>query len=290
MTDDGLTDVEKAMLISLDALLMQHSNNAHAVTAGRIADLWGGGGKVFQRELSDRAELWKKRHLEVLRMAGDESSPCKRLMQLMSNPTGVDLDSSPPPKTPRRSRSKRPTIVRPSWTSRRAAGEMTDKEVQKFLELIDVEGISSVFDPGVCVMPDGVLLRPPLIVLDGTAVQYDDVAPLYERGEIERPWDPDNRVPEMALAFDFALLVIQREKKWTWPISDNYFRRLPWTHECKLTPEGRPGWKRITPLLEKAGLIERLRGQTWRLSREVLEVVRDTVTPQWIKATESGRS
>jgi len=131
-----------------------------------------------------------------------------------------------------------------------------------------------VFDPGVSVMPDDVLFRPPLITIDGAGVFYDQIAPAYDRGEIERPWSPHDMEPRIALAFDYALLIVARERKWTWVISDRYLRRLPWGHPCKMTPEGRPGWPLLTDMLEHAGLIERRRGQTWRPSKGSAAVTR----------------
>lgn len=263
--DEKLTDIEKAWLVGIDALLMHASPQGHAVTAGRIVDLWGAGGVEFQGELARRADVWRKRHMQVLQMAGDGVGPCNRLMQLMGNPTTVDLKPSTPP-APRRPLPKRGPVVRPSWAARYPARKMTDEEVQKFLDLIDSEGISSVFDPGVSVMPDDVLFRPPLITIDGAGVFYDQIAPAYDRGEIERPWSPHDMEPRIALAFDYALLIIARERKWTWVVSDRYLRRLPWGHPCKMTPEGRPGWPLLTDMLEHVGYIERRRGQTWRLS------------------------
>ena len=288
MNNDGLTDIEKAWLVGIDALLMHGSPQGHVVTAGRIVDLWGAGGVEFQSELARRADVWRKRHMQVLQMAGDGAGPCNRLMHLMGNPTTVDLKPSKPP-VPRRPRPKRGPMVRPSRAAHYPARKMTDQEVQRFLNLIEAEGISSVFDPGVSVMPDDVLFRPPLITIDGAGVFYDQIAPAYDRGEIERPWDPDKRVPEIGLAFDYALLVIQRERRWTWQICDNYFKRLPWGHACKLTPEGRPGWKLITRLLEKSTLIERRRGQTWRLTPDVQDAIHDLLTPQWTRAAQADQ-
>ncbi len=267
MTNEGLTDIEKAWLVGIDALLMHGSPQGHAVTAGRIVDLWGAGGVAFQKELERRSDVWRKRHLQVLQMAGDVAGPCNRLMQLMGNPTTVDLKPSKPP-VPRRPRPKRGPVVRPSRAAHYPAKKMTDKEVQRFLDLIDSEGISSVFDPGVSVMPDDVLFRPPLITIDGAGVFYDQIAPAYDRGEIERPWSPHDMEPRIALAFDYALLIIARERKWTWVISDRYLRRLPWGHPCKMTPEGRPGWPLLTHMLENAGYIQRRGGQTWRPTRD----------------------
>ena len=47
MTNDGLTDIEKAWIVGIDALLMHGSPQRHAVTDGRIVDFWGAGGVKF---------------------------------------------------------------------------------------------------------------------------------------------------------------------------------------------------------------------------------------------------
>jgi hypothetical protein len=279
MTDDGITDIEKAWLMGIDALLMHGSPQGHAVTAGRLVDLWGAGGTDFQRELARRADVWQKRHGQMAMMVGDRSGPCQRLMQLVGNPETVNL-KSPPPPAPRRPRPKRGPVVRPSRATRYPAKKMTEEEVQKFLDLIETEGISSVFDPGVGVMPDDVLFRPPLITIDGAGVFYDQIAPAYDRGEIERPWSPHDMEPRIALAFDYALLIIAKERKWTWVISDRYLRRLPWGHPCKMTPQGRPGWPLLTDMLEHAGYIERRSGQTWRAVRAAGPVLK-AITVTW---------
>ncbi len=262
MTGDGLTDIEKAWLVGIDALLMHGAPQGHAVTAGRIVDLWGAGGVEFQKELERRSDVWRKRHGQLVMMVGDISGPCQRLMQLMGNPASVDLKLAKPP-APRRPRPKRGPVVKPSRAANYPAMNMTDKEVQRFLDLIENEGISSVFDPGVSVMPDDVLFRPPLITIDGTGVFYDQIAPVYDRGDIDRPWSPHDMEPWIALAFDYALLIVARERKWTWVISDRYLRRLPWGHPCKMTPNGRPGWRLLTDMLDEAGLTERKRKHTW---------------------------
>lgn len=65
------------------------------------------------------------------------------------------------------------------------------------MELIEAEGISVVFDPGVCVIDDDVFL-PPLIVLDRVGVFFERIAPVYDRGEIKRPWSPAEMEPAIA--------------------------------------------------------------------------------------------
>jgi len=266
--DKGLTDIEKAWLVGLDALLMNGSPQGHAVTAGRIVDLWGAGGMDFQRELARRADLWRKRHMQVMQMAGDGAGPCHRLMQLMGDPKTIDLDAASPPPTPRprpRPRKARQPLRRPSCRNM-PRRQMSDDEVEKFLKLIDEEGLDAVFDPGNSVTSDDVLFRPPLVVIDGVGVHHEDIAPKYDAGEIKRQWDASKTPPAWALAADLTLIVMLRERKWTWQIADRYYKRLPWRHPAKTTPTGRPGWKRITGMLSKQGLIERKSGQTWRLT------------------------
>ena len=186
-------------------------------------------------------------------------------MQLMGSPTTVNLKPSTPP-APRRPRPKRGPMVRPSRAAHYPATKMTDEEVERFLKLIDEEGLDAVFDPGNSVTIDDVLFRPPLVVIDGVGVHHEDIAPKYDAGKIKREWDASRTSPAWALAADLTLIVMQRERKWTWQIADRYYKRLPWGHPAKTTPTGRPGWKRITGMLSKQGLIERKSGHTWRLT------------------------
>lgn len=280
MDEGSLSDIEKAWLVSIDALLMHSSPQGHAVTAGRIVDLWGAGGTEFQKQLARRADMWRKRHMQVLQMAGDGAGPCHRLLQLIDTPTTVDLKAPPPPPPsprPRRRRNREP-IIRPSCRNLHRK-QMSDGEVEKFLKLIDEEGLDAVFDPGNSVTSEDVLFRPPLVVIAGVGVQYEDIAPKYDAGEIERPWDTSKTSPAWALAADLTLIVMLRERKWTWQIADRYYKRLPWGHPAKTTPTGRPGWKKITGMLSKQGLIERKSGQTWRLTdtgKSVAEFLTDT--------------
>tara|TARA_E500000318_G_scaffold14854_5_gene14981 strand:- start:137573 stop:138430 length:858 start_codon:yes stop_codon:yes gene_type:complete len=276
--DEKLTDIERAWLVGIDALLMHGSPQGHVVTAGRIVDLWGAGGVEFQSELARRADVWRKRHMQVLQMAGDGAGPCSRLIQLMGNPTTVNLKPSTPP-APRRPRPKRGPVIRPSRAAHYPAKKMTDEEVKKFLKLVDEEGLDAVFDPGNSVTSDDVLFRPPLVVIDGVGVYHEDIAPKYDAGKIKREWDGSKTSPAWALAADLTLIVMLRERKWTWQIADRYYKRLPWRHPAKTTSTGRPGWKKITTVLSKSGLIERKSGRTWRLTdagRDVAGFLADT--------------
>ena len=265
MHDGSLSDIEKAWLIGIDALLMHGSPQGHAVTAGRIVDLWGAGGTEFRKELASRAEIWNKRQVHMTMVVSDHMGPCQRLLQLLDLPNGSYSKNQQSTPNPKPKGAKRP-VVRPSCrnTHRR---EMTDDEVKRFMELIDAQGIEAVFDPGNLIKTDDELFRPPLIVLGRVGVFHEQIAPVYDRGEIKRTWDPKQRAPAIALAFDLALLVMLREKKWTWVICDRHFARLPWGHPCKMTPEGRPGWKLITAMLEDSGLIELRGGQTWKMTK-----------------------
>lgn len=289
--DGELSDVEKSWLVAIDALLVQNTANAHAMVAERIADLWGTGGAVFRHQLRERAAVWRRRHGQLTMLVADTAGPCHRLIGLMGSTQAGPKPPGPPkqPGAPKRSRRGSSRPVRPSYRGHGPIGRIQDDEVEKFLRLIEGEGISGVFDPGVSVLSGDVLFRPPLITLDGVRVYHDQIAPVYERWEIERVWDPGERPPAIALAMDLALLVIGRERKWTWVICDRHFERLPWGHPCKAGPEGRPGWKIVTAALERAGLVERRRGQTWKPSRETCRLVDNHLSPTWIAAATLGQ-
>ena len=277
--DPGLTDAQRALLMGLDALLLQVSPEAHVLVAKQIIALWSDEYSIFQSQLNVRVERWRRRQLRVAESWTDSTGACQHLMAMLDIPGTTPAQS----KAPARRKRPRKLGIRPS--SRRVARKpIGDNEVEQFMRLVDKEGISTVFDPGVHVIDDRLAIELPLIALEKRAVYHDVIWPRYERGEIGRPWSPHDLDPRIALAFDYALLIMWKEKKWTWVISDRYFKRLPWRHPCKVTPEGRPGWKMITGLLDQAHLIERRNGQTWRLTREVRGVVTDTLMPLWLAA------
>ena len=275
MANGELTDIERTWLVSIDALLIQTTMDAHGAVAGRFIDLWNSGGPTFRTELAKRASVWRQRHVKVQQLILNSHGACERLVRLMG-------DSEPPKRKPPKTKPKRDRVV-PSRRKHTPVQGITDDEAAKFLAMLDAEGIAEVFDPGVSILDDK-LFRPPLIILNKVSVFHEDIAPAYERGAIDRRWDPVEHQPAIALAFDLALLVTLRESRWTWVISDRHFGRLPWGHRCKVTPEGRPGWKLITGLLEGAGLIERRTGQTWRLTREARPFVADHLMPAWVAA------
>jgi hypothetical protein len=280
--DEKLTDIERAWLASLDALLVQTTVDAHGAVAARFIDLWDSGGPAFRAELAKRASLWRQRHVKVQQLILNSHGACERLVRLMG-------DTQPPQQKPvtTKPRPRRDRVV-PSRRKHTPVQGITEDEAAKFMAMLDAQGIAEVFDPGVSILDDK-LFRPPLIMLNKVSVFHEDIAPVYERGAIDRRWDPGDREPAIALAFDLALLVTLRECRWTWVISDRHFSRLPWAHPCKVTPEGRPGWKLITGLLDRAGLIERRSGQTWRLRREARLVVADHLLPAWVAAAASDR-
>ncbi len=275
MADGKLTDIEKAWLVSIDALLVQTTVDPHGAVAGRFIDLWHSGGPTFRGELAKRASLWRQRHVKVQQLILNSHGACERLVRLMGDPR-------PPKQEPVKTkpRPRREQVV-PSRRKHAPIQGITEDEAAKFLAMLDAEGIAEVFDPGVSILDDK-LFRPPLIILNKASVFHEDIGPVYERGAIDRRWDPAEREPAIALAFDLALLVTLRESRWTWVISDRHFARLHWGHPCKVTPEGRPGWKLITRLLDRAGLIERRTGQTWRLAREARPIVADHLLPAWV--------
>ena len=275
-----LSDIERAWLISIDALMIQMNTNAHAAAAARLIELWGRGRPVFRKQLDKRAYAWRHRQRQLEMIASDDNGPCRRLIRLIDGPDQHKLQEHQGEK-----RRRPGKIIKPSTRQFGPHSEIRDNEVKEFLELLDKEGISVVFDPGVSFTTKGELYKPPLIRLDNHPIHYEQIAPAYERGEIERAWDPIEYEPAIALAFDLALLAIAKEEKWTWVVCDRYFARLNWGHPCKVTPEGRPGWKLITGLLDHAGLIERRTGQTWRLTREARPLVADHLLPAWVAAT-----
>lgn len=281
--DEKLTDIERTWLVSIDALLVQTTVDAHGSVAGRFIDLWNSGGPTFQAELAKRASLWRQRHIKVQQLILNSHGACERLVRLMGDP-------EPPQRKPVKTKPKpRRDRVVPSRRKHTPVQGITEDEAAKFLAMLDAEGISEVFDPGVSILDDK-LFRPPLIILNKVSVFHEVIAPAYERGEIDRRWDPVEREPAIALAFDLALLVTLREGRWTWVISDRHFARLRWGHPCKVTPEGRPGWKLITGQLDLAGLVQRRSGQTWRLTREARPVVADHLLPAWVAAAASDRN
>lgn len=275
MADGELTDIERTWLVSIDALLIQTTVDAHGAVAGRFIDLWNSGGPTFRTELAKRASLWRQRHVKVQQLILNSHGACERLVRLMG-------DSKPPQRKPPKTKPKRDRVV-PSLRKHTPVQKISEDEAAKFMAMLDAEGIAEVFDPGVSILDDK-LFRPPLIILNKVSVFHEDIAPAYERGAIDRRWDPAEREPAIALAFDLALLVTLRESRWTWVISDRHFSRLHWGHPCKVTPAGRPGWKLITGLLDRSGLIERRTGQTWRLRREARPVVADHLLPAWVAA------
>ena len=277
MADGELTDIERTWLVSIDALLVQTTVDAHGAVAGRFIDLWDSGGPTFRAELAKRASVWRQRHVKVQQLILNSHGACERLVRLMG-------DLQPPQQRPVKTkpRSRRDRVV-PSRRKHTPVQGITEDEAAKFMEMLEAEGIAEVFDPGVSILDDK-LFRPPLIILNKVSVFHENIARVYERGAIDRRWDPGDREPAIALAFDLALLVTLRESRWTWVICDRHFGRLPWGHPCKVTPEGRPGWKLITGLLDRAGLIERRTGHTWRLRREARPVVADHLLPAWVAA------
>ena len=258
-------------------MLVQTSVDAHGAVAGRFIDLWNIGGPTFRAELGKRASLWRQRHVRLRQLILNSHGAGERLVRLMG-------DSEPPQRKPVKTKPKpRHNRVVPSRRKHTPVQGITEDEAAKFMAMLDAEGIAEVFDPGVSILDDK-LFRPPLIILNKVSVFHEDIASAYERGAIDRRWDPVEREPAIALAFDLALLVTLRESRWTWVISDRHFCRLPRGHRCKVTPEGRPGWKLITGLLDRAGLIERRTGQTWRLRHEARPVVADHLLPVWVAA------
>ncbi len=253
----GLTDSQRAILMAIDSVLVQATPGSHVLAAQQIRQLWSEQYSVFQSQLVMRAESWRRRQIKIMHPLPDPNRDCERLMSLLALPGDV----SPGVPAPRRTARRGPK----QCEVRKIRRPITDAEIERFLDLIEAEGISAVFDPGVSVIDDNLFL-PPLLVIDGVGVFYDQIAPAYDRGEVRRQWDASKTPPAWALAADLTLIGMLRERKWTWQIADRYYKRLPWGHPAKTTPIGRPGWKRITGTLSTQRLIERKSSQTWRLT------------------------
>ena len=179
MTNDGLTDIEKAWLVSIDALLVQTTVDAHGAVAGRFIDLWNCGGPTFRAELAKRASLWRQRHGNVQQLILNSHGACERLVRLMG-------DSLPPQQNPVKTKSKhRRDRVVPSRRKHTPLQNISEDEAAKFMAMLDAEGIAEVFDPGVSILDDK-LFRPPLIILNKVSVFHEDIAPAYEHGAIDR--------------------------------------------------------------------------------------------------------
>ncbi len=257
----GLSESERNWLSMLDALLMHPSPVCHEVAALKITELWSEKRTVFQCQLISRAEHWRRQHEEIQTIwQRGKSGAFQTLLRLMRI-TGIDSPSGTTKPQPRR----RAPIIAPSHRLEPGTRPITDDEASRFGRLLDKEGLRAVFDPANRVMDD-MLFRPALITLAQTAVRHDQVWPLYESGSIKRPWDPQPRTPETALAMDLALLATLTERRWTWAISDHYLCRLPLGHPLKATAAGRPGWPFLCTVLTNIGLLTRRHGKTWGLT------------------------
>ena len=258
--NQGLTPDDRVKLKTLDTLLSSDVPRSHTIVAVLIVQYWCEEHNAFQGQLIMRAERWRRRHIQLRRhWQRGEFGIYSDLMRILELPGDIE----PGVRAPKKSRTKR--IIQPSLLPKAPTGMITDDEAAGFLKMLDADGISDVFDPGNNIL-NNTVFRPPLILLGDKSTFFDDVWPMYLNATIERPWDPEDRSPEIAFAIDYVLLIIQKEKKWTWPIADRYLVRLPWGHPWKPTTTGRPGWDASFRILSEAGMIEKHHGQTWRIA------------------------
>lgn len=260
----GLTPDDRVKLKTLDTLFCSDAPRSHTIVAALIVQHWCEEHGVFQSQLVMRAERWRRQHIKLKRQwRKNEDGIFSDLMRILELPDDIE----PGVRAPQKKRTNR--IIQPSLLPKAPTGMITDEETAGFLKMLDADGISDVFDPGNYIH-DNTVFRPPLILLDGGSIFFDDIWPKYRDGIIERSWDPKDRAPEIALAIDYVLLIIQKEKKWTWPIADRYLVRLPWGHPWKTTTTGRPGWEASLRILSGNGLVEKHHGQTWQFSNSIL--------------------
>lgn len=258
--DQGLTQAQRITLKSLDSILASANHASHVSAAELIIKHWSEKHSAFQGQLIIRVERWRRKHLEIQeRWRTAEEGVFGELLRIIRLPDDAESETSKPKM------NRANGTAAPSRQAFAPSGAISDKEVSDFIAMLNEEGISDIFDPANRIIENAVF-RPPLILLDGKSIFFDDVWPMYRNRTFNRSWDPNERTPEIALGIDYVLLIIQQEKKWTWPIADRYLVRLPWGHAWKATQKGRPGWSESIRILSEIGLIEKHHGQTWRLS------------------------
>jgi len=276
--DKGLTKEQRTRLKTLDTLLDSDVPRSHIIVATLIVQHWCEVHNAFQSQLIVRAERWRRRHIQLRQQwRRCELGVFNDLMRILELPGDIE----PGVRAPMKSRAKR--IPQPSLQRKAPWGMITNEEAAGFLKMLDAYGISDVFDPSNYINNNTVFL-PPLILLGGKSIFFDDIWPMYRDGNIERPWDPENRSPYIALAMDYVLLIIEKEKKWTWPIADRYLVRLPWGHPWKTTTTGRPGWEASLGILNGCEMIENHHGQTWKLRNELYDLANRTLPMLWIQS------
>ncbi len=272
--DKGLTKAQRTRLKTLDTLLDSDIPRSHIIVATLIVQHWCEDHNAFQGQLVVRAERWRRRHLQLRQQwRRCELGVFNDLMRILELPGDIE----PGVRAPKKRRTKR--LTQPSLLPKAPSGMISDEEASGFLKMLEDEGISDVFDPGNYIQ-NNTVFRPPLILLDSKSIFFDHVWPMYLNATIERTWDPECRAPEIAFATDYVLLIIQKEKKWTWPIADRYFVRLPWGHPWKTTLKGRPGWDESYKTLSEIGMIEKHHGQTWVMTKSGFGVAK-TVLNKW---------
>ncbi|MBL4808641.1 MAG: hypothetical protein JKY43_01110 [Phycisphaerales bacterium] len=274
--NQGLTPDDRVKLKTLDTLLESDVPRSHTIVAALIVKHWCEEHNVFQSQLVMRAERWRRQHIELNQQwRKGQKGIFSDLMRILELPDDIE----PGVRASKKRRTKR--ITQPSLLPKAPSGMITDKEASSFLKMLDEDGISDVFDPGNYIH-DNTVFRPPLIFLDGKSIFFDDIWPMYRDGNIKRSWDSQNRSPEIALALDYVLMIIHKEKKWTWQVADRYLVRLPWGHPWKLTHQGRPGWVASLQILSENGMIEKHHGQTWKLRSGGCQIVSGLVCSAWV--------
>ena len=274
--NQGLTPDDRVKLKTLDTLLESDVPRSHTIAAALIVQHWCEEHNVFQSQLIMRAKRWRRQHIQLRKQwRRGEFGVFSDLMRILELPGDIE----PGVRAPQKRRTKR--LIKPSLLSKAPSGMITDEEAAGFLKMLNADGISDVFDPGNYIH-DNTVFRPPLILIEGKSIFFDDIWPMYRDSTIERSWDPEDRSPEIAMALDYVLLIIHKEKKWTWPVADRYLVRLPWGHPWKTTSEGRPGWEASLRILGENGMIEKHHGQTWTHAEQQKLLVSNTIKSKWM--------
>lgn len=191
--------------------------------------------------------------------------------------------------SPMRSSPKRPAEpVKPSLRSGTPDESISNDEVSDFFELVENEGLKRIFTDGAVVL-NGRLVMRPIITLGERIVEYEPIAEAYRERQIERPWDPSTRKPDIAMGLDFGLLAAMLASNWTYRVWDDAVGRLPPDHRFFPRDGKRPGWKTTTRTLEMRGLLERQRAQTWALSEQGQQVASTKLMPAWRDLTSKKK-
>ena len=287
--DPRLTPIQREILLRIEGCIRESQPATLEKAAKMILSEQARAGdqKTFQERLKLVALTWRERYeivrKQMNRLAEGDGARLYKASRAWAEDDSLfarNFESDSPFE---------PQPMRPSLRPRMPREPITEEEFLDFLKLLDRAGVERVFAPGAQVNGEEVTLQP-LIKLGETPVLYTSVAVLYDGAGFERPWDGSRRHPEIALGLDLALLAAATEGKWTHFVCDLYFSRLPQWHRYHSRNGPRPPWRQGTRKLQKIGLMEHVKGRTWRLTDEGKRVAVEQIMPSWCTAARTGNS